>query len=122
MLSHVRLAFIGQRESATAAVFVGTDQALILQLLKRRVDRAWAGLPGPATAFGNLLDDLVPVHRALSQHGQDRRRHVIIANQSSLVLARSSAHRLANLNQGATQGAPIAYAPPTAITSHEIRN
>src|SRR5215203_7103194 len=79
MLSHVRLAFIGQREGTTAAVFVGTDQALILQLLKGRVDRAWAGLPGPSTAFGNLLDDLVPVHRALSQHGQDRRPHVASA-------------------------------------------
>src|SRR5919107_6053799 len=83
MLGNVRLAFICQREGATAAVFVGTHQALILQLLQSWVDRARAGLPGSATAFGNLLDDLIPVHRSLSQHRQDGPPHIAPAGVRS---------------------------------------
>src|SRR5215217_8947548 len=76
MISNVRPAFIGQRERTAATAFFCPYQSLILQLLQGRVDRARAGLPGTAAALGDLLDDLVPVQGALSQHGQDRRPNI----------------------------------------------
>src|SRR5690625_4325513 len=57
-------AFLGQLEKSLLAVgFATADQALIHQHLQGRVDRARAGAPQLLAAFGDLLDDLVAVHR-----------------------------------------------------------
>src|ERR1022692_2598333 len=52
------------------------DQAFILQLLQRRVDRPRARPPDTAAPLADLLDDLVPVHRALGQQRERRRADV----------------------------------------------
>ena len=72
VLGDVRPAFVGEGEGAPPAVRLGPNQTLVLQLLQRGVDRARARLPCAAAAFGDLLDDLVAVHRLLGEHGQDR--------------------------------------------------
>ena len=74
----VVLALVGQHVAAPAAALagLGPDQALVLQLLERRVDRAGAGPPDSPAALADLLDDLVAVHRLLGQQGQRRRANV----------------------------------------------
>src|SRR5262249_44373079 len=46
------------------------DQALVLQLLQRRVHRPGAGLPDAVTALRDLLDELVAVPRLLGEQRQ----------------------------------------------------
>lgn len=67
---------LGEREQLLAALARTGDQPLVLQQLERGVDRAGAGLPGAAAAFGDLLDHLVAVHRAVLEQGQDRGPYV----------------------------------------------
>src|SRR5450755_4454767 len=52
------------------------DQALILQLLQRRIDRTRARPPDAAAPLADLLDDLVSIHRALRQQCECRRADV----------------------------------------------
>src|SRR5580700_520698 len=73
----VGTALVGELIGATAAIgLLGPDQALILKLLKRRVDRARARPPDAAAALADLLDDLVAVHRLLGQERERRRADV----------------------------------------------
>src|SRR5579875_3303681 len=71
MRRHVVAAGISERvPSPPALLALGTDQALVLELLQRRIDRAGAWPPHPVTALGDLLDDLISVHRPLGQQRQ----------------------------------------------------
>ena len=64
---------LGQREDAAARFRGGgLDEAFVLELLERGVDRAGARRPVAATALGDHLDDLVAVHRLLGEERQDR--------------------------------------------------
>ena len=68
----VRPALVGQLVGAPAALAsLSPDQALILELLERRVDRAGAWPPDSPAALADLLDDLVAVHGLL---GEQRER------------------------------------------------
>src|SRR5829696_2503225 len=71
VLVYIRPAFIGQCERTSPTFLVCADESFVLELLEGRIDGAWTGLPSTAAAFGNLLDDLVAVHRALRQYRED---------------------------------------------------
>ena len=64
--------FVGEREGAAPRFGRGRlDQALVLELLQRRVDGARARRPVAAAPLGDDLDDLVAVHRLLGEERED---------------------------------------------------
>src|SRR5258708_4122783 len=77
MLGHVTAASLGER---VRAPFPGGglqhDQALVLQLRERRIHRPGARPPEAAAAIGDLLDDLVSVHRLLGEQRQRRGAYI----------------------------------------------
>src|SRR5665213_581253 len=80
--------------------FLCADETLVREQLKCRVHRAWAGLPRAATAFLDLVDDLVAVHGILDEEGKHRRAHVApshsrtdLALELSAQLAQRVPHR-----------------------------
>ena len=80
-------------QSLAAVVAGGPDQAFVLELLKRRVDRARARLPHAVAAVRELLDQLVAVARLLAK--QDQRRGADVAAASAATAAASAAERAA---------------------------
>ena len=69
----VLAAGVGEHVAAAARLArFGLDEALVPQLLERRVDRAGARPPESAAALADLADDLVAVHRLLSQERERR--------------------------------------------------
>ena len=67
-----RATVVGQREDAPSGLGGGRlDQALVLELLERGIDRAGARRPVAAAALGDHLDDLVAVHRLLGEERED---------------------------------------------------
>ena len=81
------------------------DELLVLELLQRRVDGAWARAPDAARPLGQLLDDLVAVHRLLREEHEDRCADVAPAG------ARAEA--------AAASEVPVA-ASPLAAARHEV--
>ena len=65
------------------------DQALVLELLQRRIDRAGARAPDAVTALLDLLHDLVAVARLLGEQ-QQRRRADVAAARLAAATARSA--------------------------------
>src|SRR5204863_500893 len=63
---------LGEGEPLAAFGLLGGDQALVLEQLQGRVDRAGARPPDAAGAALQLLDHLVAVHGALDQQGEHR--------------------------------------------------
>src|SRR6185437_8910194 len=74
---HIAPALVRQsiRTARTVRV-LQCDQVLVFELSQRRVHRPWARLPQSAATLADLLDDLIAVHRLLSQQGQRRRADV----------------------------------------------
>src|SRR5438132_2953604 len=77
------LARIGQGVDASSIELLAADQELVLELLQGRVHRARARPPPSTAALLELLDDLVPVHRPIEQHGQDRGPDAAARHRSS---------------------------------------
>ena len=73
-------ALLGEPEHPSSIAVHTLDQPFVLELLDGRVHRPGAGLPGSAGALGDLLDDLVAVHRLHREHVEDRRAHVTAAH------------------------------------------
>ena len=76
---------VGQPDGAATALVVGLHEALVLQLLDGRVDRAGGGAPLAVAELGDLLDHLVAVDRLLGgagavQHVDDRGADVAAAD------------------------------------------
>src|SRR6185437_15861486 len=95
---------------------LGPDQALVLQLLERRVDRAGAGPPDSPAALADLLDDLIAVQRALGQQGQRRRADVAAPGPRPAHprLARPRAHAVESGRSRHPAGKPAAAVTPAA--------
>src|SRR5262249_34514895 len=64
-LLHVSPTRVGDLEQLAPVDLLGANQALVLELLKRGIDRAGARAPGPLAAVLDLLHDLVAVARLL---------------------------------------------------------
>src|SRR5580692_2750782 len=62
---------VGEGEAALAVDVLTADQALVLEQLEHRVDRAGAGSPCSLAALLDLFDHLVAVHRAVGEQGED---------------------------------------------------
>ena len=75
-LGEVLTAGVGERDQLAAGVGGDGDQALVLELADRRVDRAGARGPAAAAALGDGLHQLVAVHRLLGEEQQDGRPDV----------------------------------------------
>src|SRR5262249_13318992 len=74
---HVVAALVSQRVALAPALWrLRLDQALVLQLLQRRVHRPGAGLPDAVAALRDLLDELVAVPRLLGEQRQGSRPDV----------------------------------------------
>src|SRR5262252_6040452 len=74
---HVFAALGSQRVALTPALRrLRLDQALVLQLLQRRIHRPGAGLPDAVAALRDLLDELVAVPRLLREQRQGSRPDV----------------------------------------------
>src|SRR5262249_27555352 len=61
---------IGELEQLAPVHLLGADQALVLELLKRGIDRAGARAPSSLAALLHLLHDLVAVARLLGDQQQ----------------------------------------------------
>src|ERR1035437_4983329 len=70
---------VGEGEQLAPLALLGADQALVLELLQRRVDRPRARPPHAAAALLHLLHDLVAVARLLGEQQQRRRADVSAA-------------------------------------------
>ena len=73
-LGEVLAARVGEPERTPAPLVVALDQALVLELRDRRVDRAGARPPGAVGALGDLLDHLVAVQRLRRRAPRGSRR------------------------------------------------
>src|SRR6185437_13252829 len=63
------------------------DEAFVLELVQRRVDRSRAGCPPSTGSVGDGLHQLVAMHRLLGEQQQDRRPHVAARNASTTAAA-----------------------------------
>ena len=72
-------AALREREHAAAFDLLALDVALVLEKLKRRVYGAGARAPHAAAALFEPLHDLVPMHRFLREHREDRGADVAAA-------------------------------------------
>src|SRR5262249_10621986 len=63
---------VRQHVDTTVADLFGPDEAFVLELRERRVDRAWARPPDAVRALLDLLHDLVAVERAFCEEEQRR--------------------------------------------------
>src|SRR5215475_8735130 len=109
------LSGLGQRIGLPARARVALDQALVLEHLQRRIDRAWARPPHAAGPLIEFLDHLVPVHGPLVEQRQDRGAYVAAAPVTSVMTAR--AERTAKRTTKARAGwkwRPEAAAPRTS--------
>ena len=80
VLVRVGPARVGERVHPAAALALGGDQALVLELLQGRVDRPRARPPHAAGAPGDLLDQLVAVPlTALVEQVEDGRADIALA-------------------------------------------
>ena len=61
---------VGDRGQLAARLAGDRDEALVLELVERRVDRAGARRPTATGAVGDRLHELVPVHRLLDEQHQ----------------------------------------------------
>src|SRR5680860_33714 len=92
------------------------DQPLVLELLQRGVDRAWARLPGPTAAVRDLRDDLIAVHRLDGEHVEDRCAHVTAAHFGSPLLG--EAEQSCDPRRRARTPRTTAVVPPVHWTVH----
>ena len=86
------------------------DQALVLELLKGRVDGARAGRPVAVAPLGDDLDDLVAVHRLLGEEREDGGADISAAGTTA------GAERPA---EAARAVAVATAAAPRPVTGHE---
>src|SRR5262245_38003418 len=97
---------VGQLVDALARLRGGLlDEVLVLELLEGRVDGAGARLPDAPRALGDLLDDLVAVHRLLAEQDDD--------GGADVAAARPAPERVL-----AAVAAPV---PPAVAAGHEVR-
>src|SRR4051812_366041 len=83
----VRAALLGQLVDAAPVLLGRADQALVLELLERRVDGAGARLPQAVRAALDLLDELVAVLRLLVQQHEHGGADVAAAGASAAAAA-----------------------------------
>ena len=98
---------VGEREQALARLGVGGDEALVLEELERRVDRAGARSPHAVGALLELLDHLVAVHRPLAQEREGGGAHV--APPGPAAGAASAAATRSAEAEGARAGRPTGW-------------
>src|SRR6185312_7951322 len=82
-LLQVAAAGVGQREQLAPVALLRADQALVLELLERRVHRAGARAPDSLAALLDLLHDLVAVARLLGEQQQRGRADVATTRLAS---------------------------------------
>src|SRR6266536_450696 len=108
---------VGQREQPLALGLLAGDQALVLEHLQGRVDRAGARPPDPAGAVGELLDHLVAMHGTLAEQRQDRGAHVAAPGPATTVVSPARAERrpaVAERSLPGTEGGLPATGPGAA--------
>ena len=109
-LGDVRAPGVRQMVETPAVRLLGPDQALVLELLQRRVDRAGARAPQALGALLELLHDLVAVARLLREEQQRRGADVAAARAPAPAAAAGPAAAAMN---GAAHG-PKPGPPPGA--------
>src|SRR5438132_7821112 len=72
----IRPAGVGELKRPPSLALLGSNQALVLQLLKCRIDRPGARPPETVAPLGQLLHHLVSVERLLGQEAQNRGSNV----------------------------------------------
>ena len=99
----------GEGEEPAAAGLLGADEALVLQLRERGIDRARAGAPGAAAAVLDLLHEPVAVARLLAE--QDEQGGADVAAPGAGAEAAGPERRAA---EAAAVVGPAATAAPVA--------
>src|SRR4051794_39989531 len=74
------LAGVGQRIDLAPVDLLGRDQALVLEELERRIDRAGARAPASPGALLELRDHLVAVHWPVVEQRQDGASNIAAAD------------------------------------------
>ena len=127
MLLDVPGARLGEVDDPAALHLLDADQALVLELRDRRVDRPRAGAPDTAGPLADLLDDLVAVPRLLRDQGEDGAAHVTARGASSAAPAASgeSAGRAARAETRTAGAEAAGHATPerasaAAATTHLV--
>jgi len=100
---------VGQVVALTPALGLRLDEALVLQELEGRVDRAGARAPDAVGAGVELLDDLVAVHGPLEQQREDRGTDVEAGAAAAAALASEAGAAWAERAAG-TAGAELGAA------------
>src|SRR5690606_2356786 len=106
VLLDVGAALVGEAVGPPPGGLLARDQALVGELLERRVDRAGARLPGAAAALVDLLDDLVAVARLLGEQDEDRRADVALARLGAAPPRAAAPARPRRARAGAEAGRP----------------
>ena len=115
-------ALVGQRERLAPVVLGGTDEALVLQLRQRGVDRAGARAPDAAAALLELLHQAVAVAGLLGEQQEDRGADVTAprtpaATAAAMVRAAGPTARTAEPRTPA-EAEPGTAARPAASAAH----
>ena len=108
---------VGELVDPLAFALGGHDEALVLEGLQRRVDRAGARRPSPAAALGDLLDHLVAVHRALAEQGQDGQAHVAAGPAAAAEAGSAEPHAARVAAGAAARAAPTGSFRPTSAAA-----
>src|SRR5919106_2059051 len=105
---------VGQVKDPFTVGVARPDEALVLELLERGVDRAGARTPHAAASFGELLDDLVAMHGLCRQQPEDGRPHIAPAD---LRAATEEGAREATGAELAEVGSPLPPSVALAVPS-----
>src|SRR5699024_3819651 len=112
-------ALVGQGGELAAAFDLDGDQALVLELGDRGIDRARARLPRAVGALTDRAHELIAVHRLLGQQGQHRSADLTAPGPSATSAAASAPEPAAGAETCARPAVP-AVAAPTAAVSGEF--
>src|SRR5690606_3504637 len=120
VLGDVGGALLGQLGGLAPGDLLDDDQALILELGQRGVDRAGAGTPDVVTALADLLDELVAVHGPLGEQQQDGRADVTAPAASAATAAASEVRTETGAEAGTGPELGTEAVPGTAPMSAAI--
>jgi hypothetical protein len=76
-------ACVGEVKGAASLGLLSPHQSLVFEQLESRIDRSRAGLPDPAAALVDLVDELVSIEWALGQQDEQRSSDVTASSPAS---------------------------------------
>jgi hypothetical protein len=120
VLVDVLAPLVGELELGSRTFARRLDQALIDQLLQRRVDRAGARLPESAGLGLDRLDEAVPVARAVCEKQQDDGANVSLAGSAWSAVAAAGSEKPAGTSGTAPRPRGVAEAGTVMVVTRVL--